>query len=621
MAGSMDLKISVLAEDGESWQQRSKRFQTLMNEGLETSTQPNRTDYIMDPALLEAAVEANADKFIDAMERISAEKKRNIKGDTALHIAARGGMLNAIEILVCRGKDFPGTDTTSASSSFTSANDFAESTDEEVWYYQNKEGWSPLYMAVKIGDFDIFRLLKAPLSHCDSHKKLGGNPPAHATIIEDKIDMLKEMAEVNPELVQLKDGRGRTVLHWAAHRGNVDAVRFLSSKFSGGLFEMDNKGFFPIHIASEEGSVEVIKELLEQWPHQRELLNREGQNILHVAAKSGKDNVVRFISETPTLEKLLNEKDRNGNTPLHLAAMNSHPAVVLTLTWQKKINIKLLNNESKSAFDSLTNGALISAGARPNFDLNFNERNSYKRYSIRVEEIKELVGIVLLLETLVATVTFSAVFSIPGGYNSSNNPDKGMATILNKHMFQFSVMCNATAFYSSIISIFSILVGIMLIDVYFAAYLYGLSLYLLGLALAMMSLAFMAAIQAGLSQVSWLASYALIMGIISLVIPLLIITIISLPFSCNKPHFMRYIIYYLSRAAVPLVKISSLHGRTEESEIKDLKEQEGSQQLGKDEQQRSLPQRESKQEELQQLRDDGHTTISSENGEQERVVA
>ncbi|KAF2300049.1 hypothetical protein GH714_007635 [Hevea brasiliensis] len=353
MADSIDLKITVIAANGESWGQRSKRLQ-MNTEALQQSLQPATKDnYFMDPSLREAASEASVHSFIDAVERISAEKKlcvssiinqlgpsensllhmvtssgneeiaqliayhfpwlickRNIKGDTALHIAARGGMLNTIQILVSCGKDFPSKD--SSDSSSTGGHD------PQVWYYQNKEGWSPLYMAVKIGDFQIFRLLlQAPTGHSDLVNKLEGNPPAHATIIEGKIDMLEEMAKVNPELMQLKDGKRRNVLHWAAHRGHV----------------------------------KVIKELLKQWPYPEELLNKEGQNILHVAAKSGKNNVVKYILETPTLVKLLNEKDINGNTPLHLAAMHSHPAVVLTLTWEKKTNINLLNNESLTAFD------------------------------------------------------------------------------------------------------------------------------------------------------------------------------------------------------------------------------------------------------------------------------
>ncbi|KAF2322308.1 hypothetical protein GH714_010875 [Hevea brasiliensis] len=252
--------------------------------------------------------------------------KRNIKGDIALHIAARGGMLNTIQTLVCCGKDFLGTDTTSASSSFTSENDLAKSTgDDRLLRIKNVHGNTTLHEAVM-----------------NRHHGVALNS---RFLQMKKCDLLEEMAKENPELVQLKDENGRTVLHWAADRGNVYEVRFLPSKFSGGLFEMDNKGSFPIHIASERGRVEVTKELLGQWPHQTDLLNIEGQNILHFAAERGKDNVV------------------------------------------------------------LARGALSSAGALPNFDLNFNQQKgkiTKRRYSLEVERINYFASTVLLLETIVA---------------------------------------------------------------------------------------------------------------------------------------------------------------------------------------------------------------------------
>ncbi|EEF40745.1 ankyrin repeat-containing protein, putative [Ricinus communis] len=543
----MDLEIRVAADyEGSCWEQRSKRLQLLMEaEGLQQQ-QPDishdHDDIFIDlQALQEAMRKADADCFLDTLARISAEKrsslstifgqvgpsgnsllhvaissgneeiaqliafhfpllifKKDVKGDTALHFAAKSGLLDTVRILVCCGKDFSGTDVVSLGAESTSSTEgdrllraknvhgytalhevvmnkrydvvqFLISADPEVWYYENKEGWSPLYMAVKIYDMQIFQLLlQAPIGHGHSVKRLEGNPPAHIAFMEGKTE---EMGKMNPEILHLEDGKGRTVLHWAAYAGhNIDTVCFLLSQCRHSMFKMDNKGSLPIHIASKRGHIVVIKEFLKHWPYPTELLNKKGQNFLDTAAKSGKVNVVRYILETPVLENLLNEKDVNGNTPLHLAAMNSHPAVVLTLTWDKRINLNLLNNDMLSALDvspwissgaprsqyNITLCALWSAGVCPSLDLMIHKQKgqNFKRQNPRkFDYLKERVGILILLETLVVTVTFAAAFTMPGGYNSSDSPDKGMATMLSKPMFQLFVICNTAAFYCSIVII------------------------------------------------------------------------------------------------------------------------------------------------------------------------
>ncbi|KAJ9152574.1 hypothetical protein P3X46_026129 [Hevea brasiliensis] len=367
-----------------------------------------------------------------------------------------------------------------------------------------------------------------------------------------------------------KDAYGGTPLHWAAFKGDLDAVGFLLSISRSTIFEKDHRGYFPIHIASKADNVKVIKMLVERWHEPEELLTTEGRNILHVAAMNRSDNVVRYILATPELRKLLNERDINGDTPLHLAAGYCHPGVVLSLTRQKGINLNYLNNEMLTPFDvyckykdiaffeemKLQNGitfcALSSAGCEQSLDLNTHKEKRIVTMlpnPAKIQWMKDQVGALLTAGTLVATGTFTAGFALPGGYNSpDNNPDKGTATMINNHMFQLFMICNTASFYCSIICILCCSYA-LLGDVYPAVKALRLAGKLFGVALPMMSLAFMAALHVVTGKLSWLASLILIMGTISLVI-LFTDSIISLaPLDWNLP-LVRSVSYCICRLLV-----------------------------------------------------------------------
>lgn len=86
-----------------------------------------------------------------------------------------------------------------------------------------------------------------------------------------------------------------------------------------------------------------------------ELLNRKGQNILHVAAVSGQAKLVAYMIKRIDLELLINEKDDNGNTRLHLASRENHPKVISILTWDNRVDLKSLNKKGQTALNIAEN--------------------------------------------------------------------------------------------------------------------------------------------------------------------------------------------------------------------------------------------------------------------------
>ncbi|CAO2824477.1 unnamed protein product [Amaranthus hypochondriacus] len=497
-------------------------------------------------------------------------KWKNIKGDLPLHSAAKSGQLNALkalitwdgfskEILEWVNKEGDTVLHIALQKNQQEMGEFlvGEYCIGKACYMMNKEKVCPLYLGIKLGYWELVRNI---ISYTSQNKEasekalLQGMSVVHAAIEVNNIEILKELLRNNRNLIESLDEEGWSPLSYAAFKGNLEVVQYLHKEFPECAFkcDKDEEGSFPIHKAASGGNIKVIKEL----HHTKSLLNRTEQNIFHVAAASGKSKLVSYLLSVQELHGLINLKDEDGNTPLHLATKGFHPRVVYILTREKSCKCELQNKDGLTALDvaeihsrpfptfeaRLTWMALRYANApRSSRSTRINYVQKYglqKQYYKVIYDRKELEGYKdrvdthLLVATLVATVTFAAGFTPPGGYNQSN-PDIGMAVLAHFWAFKVFVICNTAALYSAIISAVTYIWAYMG-DLKLVLVSLKVALPLLGFAIAMMSLAFMMGVFVVLKTVSWLSYVVLGIGAVFL----LIVNVVLLPI--YNPCYIRF---------------------------------------------------------------------------------
>ena len=86
----------------------------------------------------------------------------------------------------------------------------------------------------------------------------------------------------------------------------------------------DSEGLYALHISAKKGHVGIMKTLITKYPETCELLDNKGRTALHLAVKIGNRNAVEIFLKELAFQDLINEQDKVGNTPLHLAAINGH---------------------------------------------------------------------------------------------------------------------------------------------------------------------------------------------------------------------------------------------------------------------------------------------------------
>ncbi|KAL1348112.1 hypothetical protein AAHE18_07G056100 [Arachis hypogaea] len=444
-------------------------------------------------------------------------KMKNRQGNTMLHEAIMSGSS-------CKGTMI-----------FDSCYEFA-------LYEINYEARSVLYLAVECKLTEaVYRILdKCP----ENATPKGISPLVQAIMGRDK-EMLTTIADKKEECIHLREWDGRLALHVAAETGYHEGVVYLLERCKPCSIRRDILGFLPLHLAARHGHLEVVKELLGYCPDLDEMLDAGGNNILHIAAKGGELNMVNFILQTPLLEKMINQRNIEGETPLHVATSHGEAKIVHALTWDNRVDLNVVNSSRKGGQTPLdiANRNFYAAAASKVAPF---ERQSLTWMALISAGAKgpQLVGTDnISVRAAQGHTSVAACLAVPGEAD-------GAANNLHKAMFHLFIFCITVSMFTStaatIILIWGRLGVVQLLNLVMVV-----ALPLLGTAVVTLFLAFMAGIYTVISKLTWLATTFLIITCIFVAIICVLFFLLFLPTSCTG-KISRYISYY------PFIFLASL---------------------------------------------------------------
>ncbi|XP_068312583.1 ankyrin repeat-containing protein ITN1-like [Pyrus communis] len=369
--------------------------------------------------------------------------------DTALHEAVRHHHTGVVQILIREDPDFP--------------------------YSANEAGETPLYLAAERGYQDVVSEI---LETCMSiaHGGPNGRTSLHAAAIFNDEVITKKILDTNWFLTSEADHKGWTPLHYAAYFGHLSVLKQLlyydQSQSAVYIGDKDEKKT-ALHIAASHGHVHVMNELLSYCPDCCELVDHKGRNVVHFAMESiNSEQVVKFIIENSSLCSLINETDsgtmaskiKNLRTPdIFLAngkfsglkrytkermeeegGKSSIPKDSANLEVKGESNISENEQEKYLLEEHEGSRYLEEKESKEEEARNMGKEAKNKRTEVkgmRIADIsKKMRDTNLIAATLIATVTFTAGFTMPGGFNTLGAP-----ILIRTKAFQAFIITNTLA--------------------------------------------------------------------------------------------------------------------------------------------------------------------------------
>lgn len=173
--------------------------------------------------------------------------------------------------------------------------------------------------------------------------------PLHWAVSGQKNDIVEYIlgTDIGRENVDAADAAKWTPFLIAASTGNITSAKMLLG-CSANIAAVNENGHTALHYAASKNHLDLARQvLLPQMTNVDVVDLRAQQTPLHRAVAKGYTAFCQLLIDA---NASVNQRDRLGNTPLHLAAEEGHGDIVILLL-ENGADPKLLNNAKKSSVD------------------------------------------------------------------------------------------------------------------------------------------------------------------------------------------------------------------------------------------------------------------------------
>ncbi|XP_066911304.1 transient receptor potential cation channel subfamily A member 1 homolog isoform X2 [Clytia hemisphaerica] len=321
---------------------------------LEQKANVNAKDYYGSTPLHFASMRGNvtAARHLLNVKTIDIEAKDRTQM-TALHSAASNGSYEVCDLLLQHGADIRCRDEEDMTplhfASMEGHVDIVEllfDVGEKQGGYtmlakmimdQDRDDQTALHLAVENGHCDIVKLCISKGANVN-FVKTNMNTPLHIACTSGEEGIVQTLVESEAD-IEAKNVLQETPLHRAALFNRINIVRYLLDR-DAEIDCRDKDKKTPLMNAVRKDNVETVKLLLQRGADIK-VKDAADKTSLYVAAEEDCWDVINIIRKIPQSSSLLEEFDKNENTPLHIASTKGHiKAVEVLLSMGSLIDAK-----------------------------------------------------------------------------------------------------------------------------------------------------------------------------------------------------------------------------------------------------------------------------------------
>ncbi|EOY18318.1 Ankyrin repeat-containing protein, putative [Theobroma cacao] len=185
--------------------------------------------------------------------------------------------------------------------------------------------------------------------------------PLHIASAAGHIDFAMEIMNLKPSFARKLNQDGFSPIHLALQQGQTEMVLRLLAIDKDLVRVKGREGKTPLHYVASEGNLSLLAQFLLRCPKCIQDVTIRNETALHIAAENNNLKALRVLLLSlkrtnlygkSSEKKLLNFRDKDGNTVLHIAASTNQPQMVKLLI-ECKVSINKTNSRGLTALDIL----------------------------------------------------------------------------------------------------------------------------------------------------------------------------------------------------------------------------------------------------------------------------